>query len=178
MQPKIVILTGDVGSGKTTSCRQLAARARLQGTDCAGIVCPARFDGARKVGIDLLNLKTGECRRLADVDNQPCDVRTDRYRFHTEALAWGAATLEVACPCELLIVDEIGPLELIRGQGWVNALAVLRAGQFELAVVVVRPSLINTFVGAMANARAQLSRLPVNPGDDYLFALLSLLRSE
>jgi hypothetical protein len=28
-------------------------------------------------------------------------------------------------PVEVLIVDELGPLELVRGQGWANALDVL-----------------------------------------------------
>src|SRR4030043_156033 len=44
----------------------------------------------------------------------------------------------------LLIVDELGPLELELGQGLVAALAVLNEGAFSLALVVVRPELLDT----------------------------------
>jgi nucleoside-triphosphatase THEP1 len=149
MPKHIAILTGPPGSGKTTTCRQVAAIARQCGLDCAGIVCPARFDGARQVGIDLLDLRTGECRPLAEVNDQPSELRTTRYRFDAEVMAWGAAILDTACPCDVLFVDELGPLELERSQGWVNALDVLRRGQFDTAVVVVRPGLLDAFCATM-----------------------------
>ena len=156
MPQHIAILTGPFGSGKTTTCRQLADLAQQHGLDCAGIVCPARFDGERKVGIDLLNLRTGECRPLAEADSQPATLRTTRYRFNAGVMAWGAASLDAACPCDVLIVDEIGPLELERGQGWMNALTVLREGQFDLAIVVVRPSLVDAFRAAVGEAAVSL----------------------
>jgi nucleoside-triphosphatase THEP1 len=91
MPKHIAILTGPFGSGKTTACRQLADLARQRGLNRAGIVCPARFNGGHKVGIDLLNLRTCECRPLAEADNQPSELRTTRYRFDTDVIAWGAA---------------------------------------------------------------------------------------
>jgi nucleoside-triphosphatase THEP1 len=156
MPKHIAILTGPFGSGKTTACRQLADLARQRGLNRAGIVCPARFNGGHKVGIDLLNLRTCECRPLAEADNQPSELRTTRYRFDTDVIAWGAALLGTACPCDVLIVDKIGPLELERGQGWVNALTVLREGAFDLAVVVVRPGLIDAFRAAVGEAAMSL----------------------
>ena len=57
-------------------------------------------------------------------------------------------------------MDEIGPLELDRGRGWVNALDVLCAGQFGLAVVVVRPSLVDAFRAAMGDVPLSLFTSP------------------
>jgi nucleoside-triphosphatase THEP1 len=128
MRGHITILTSPIGSGKTTACHQLITRLRGQGLDCAGIVCPARFEGARKAGIDLLNLRTGECRALAEADNRPAALRTTNYRFDTAVMAWGAACLDAACPCDVLFVDEIGPLEMERRQDWVNALDIRGGG--------------------------------------------------
>jgi hypothetical protein len=51
--------------------------------------------------------------------------------------------LSAATPCDLLIVDELGPLELVGGHGWVHALDVLRKGDFGAALVVCRPSLLD-----------------------------------
>jgi hypothetical protein len=40
-------------------------------------------------------------------------------------------------------VDELGPLEIVRGQGWQKAFNVLNRGDFRLALVVVRPELVD-----------------------------------
>jgi len=162
----IIVLSGPSGSGKTTTCLQLADWARRRGLDCAGLVCPARLDGTRQMGIDLLDLRTGERRPLAEADDlkdgggQPAAIRTPGYRFDAAALAWGAFILDIATPCDLLIVDELGPLELARGEGWVNALDVLRAGRFRLAVVVVRPALLDAFRQAMPGVPLRAFTLP------------------
>ena len=65
------------------------------------------------------------------------------HRFDPAAVAWGVALLDAACPCDILIIDEIGPLEMDRGEGWANALEVLRRGRYRLAVAAVRPSLVD-----------------------------------
>ncbi len=176
MRHAIVVLTGDVSSGKTTTCGQIVERAQVNGLDCAGIVCPGRFERGQKVGIDLLDVRTGERRLLAEVDGQPAVLRTPRYRFHVETVAWGMACLDAARSCDVLIVDELGPLELERGQGWVNALEVLRVGQFDLAVVVVRPRLVTTFRGAMGSLPLHVFALPWSrQGNDLLTDLFALL---
>jgi nucleoside-triphosphatase THEP1 len=175
MPKHIVILTGPLGSGKTTTCRQVADLARRYGRNCAGLVCPARFHKSRKVGIDVLDLRTGTRRPLAEADQLAAVLRTKAYRFDVEAIAWGAAVLDTACPCDLLVIDEIGPLELERGQGWVNALNVLGEGQFEVAIVVVRPNLLDVFHLRMNDIPIELFTLPAyQPDADQLVA--SLLR--
>jgi len=172
---QIAILTGASGTGKTTTCGRLLDRARDLGLDCAGVLSPARVDGGAKVGIDVVDVRTEERRRLAEVDELPGGIRLGPYRFDDEAVAWGAAALGVACPCDILFVDEIGPLEMNRGEGWVNALDALRVGQYRLAVVVVRASLIDAVreaVGAPATVRV---RPCLEPGREGLRELLSLV---
>lgn len=152
-----MILTGGPGSGKTTACRQLVDRGRDLGLDCAGILCPARVIEGVKVGIDVVDVRTEERRRLAEVDELPGALRMGPYRFDEEAIAWGAARLGRACPCDLLVVDEVGPLEMNRVGGWTNAVEVLLTGDFRLAVAVVRPSLVGAVRAAVnASGTAQI----------------------
>ena len=58
-------------------------------------------------------------------------------------------------PCDLLVIDEIGPLELEMGQGLTNALDALRQADYRLALVSIRPAL----AGVVA---AQLDGLQVS----------------
>jgi len=167
---RIAVLTGPLGSGKTTTCLRLVDLARQHGLDCAGIISPARFDGGVKVGIDALDVRTGQRRPLAEADDSPADLRTTRYRFDADAMAWGAAILAMACPCEVLIVDEIGPLELERGQGWVNVLGTLRAGRFGMAVVVVRPGLVDAFRATVGDMSLSLFTPPFADAAHYCAA--------
>ncbi len=177
MTREIIVLTGDRGIGKTTTCLQLAQRAQADGFDCAGIVSLGRFTDGDKLGIDLLDLRTQTRCSLAEADDRPAPLRTGRYRFDVAAMQRGLDWLEAACPCDLLIIDELGPLELERGEGWANALGILRTGHFRLAVVVVRPALTNVFTAAMAGVDATLDTLVCQPPVEALTAdLLARLR--
>jgi nucleoside-triphosphatase THEP1 len=172
----IVFLTGERGSGKTTACRGLRSRARDAGLDCAGIVCPAVFEAGIKVGIDVADVRTGERRALATVDGSPAGLRLGPFRFDEDSLAWGASRLDAACPCDLLIVDEIGPLEIERGQGWAGALDILARGEFGLAVVVVRRSLVSALQERLAGrVTAMVSCSPSVPNSDAIAQLLDLV---
>lgn len=58
-----------------------------------------------------------------------------------QVLQWGNtifAELDDSTSIDLLVVDEIGPLELDRQLGWMEAVKRLDRGQFRTAVVVVR----------------------------------------
>lgn len=175
---QIAILTGAPGSGKTTACCRLEDRARELGLDCAGIICPARFDDGARAGIDVVDARTRERRSLAEVDELPGRLRAGPYRFDDGAVAWGVARLGKACPCDLLIVDEIGLLEMDRGEGWVNALDVLRLGEYRLAVAVVRLSLLDAFRTAIGTPPStELVGAWIVPGRDALRALFSLVEA-
>lgn len=45
---------------------------------------------------------------------------------------------------DYLVVDELGPLELERGEGLTNAVEILKTGNFDKAYIVVRPHLVET----------------------------------
>jgi nucleoside-triphosphatase THEP1 len=134
----MVILTGERGVGKTTVCQQAVALARGQGHECAGILTLAR-DGIR----DVRDVRSGETHRLTQRADDDSAVVQGRFRFNSETLSWGGAVLVRSVPCDLLIVDEIGPLEIERERGWLVAFDVLQGGSFALAVVVVRPELVS-----------------------------------
>lgn len=139
----INLLTGQIQSGKTKLCLAVSEAARQQGLQLGGLISPAVFDGGKKTAIDVLDLKTSSRRRLAELKrNQASELKTIRWSFFPEAIEWGNRALLKAVPCDLLIIDELGPLEFYRDKGWVDAFSILESGNYQAALLVVRPSLL------------------------------------
>jgi nucleoside-triphosphatase THEP1 len=145
MVAKIILLTGERGSGKSTVCQRAAALAQSQGLTCGGVITIRRSSDT----LDVADVGSGETRRLTVGPDVATGVVVGPYRFDPATVAWGNDLLRTAHPCDLLIVDELGPLEFERGQGWTAAFDVLREHGSALALVVVRPWLVE-------RARAEL----------------------
>ena len=140
---QLIIITGPSGSGKTRWCQALAAKANSLGIAAGGFVSPAVFEGNRKIGIDLLDLGSGIRRCLAvHRDESSKGQITDDWQFIDATLKWGNELLAHPGACPLFILDELGPLELERGVGLKNGIELITARQYQLACVVVRPSLL------------------------------------
>ena len=156
--PHLYLITAPRGAGKTTFCRVLADQARAAGWDVAGILSPPVFENGIKTGILAQDLRTGESRPLAVLATQSPTLAPDasagvtnyhlplgQWLFDPTVIAWGNQVLQSRQPCDLFIVDELGPLELIRGEGWSNALAALRQSTYRVGVVVIRPECVDDF---------------------------------
>lgn len=137
------LLSGPRQAGKTTLCRRLAEQARGRGWDVAGLLSPAILHAGIRTGIAVEDLRSGETRLLAEAGPAPAlTLAQGRWRFDPAAVDWGNRVLANSLPCDLLIVDELGPLELERGLGWTAGLSVLRQNGYRRGLVVVRPELV------------------------------------
>ena len=166
LKATLYLLTGPIGAGKTTFCRQLAESARSRGWQVAGLLSPAWIEADQKTGILLEDLESGEQRRLAFSTPSPqSDLRVGKWYFDTQVLAWGQQILSNCPACDLLIVDELGPLEFNNGQGLSAAFELLSAGQYRVGYVVIRPTLIENackrwpWAEVLPVAQASLRRL-------------------
>lgn len=165
-------LTGEVQSGKTRWLVRLVVRLAEAGVRCAGVVAPGVWraaDGAgsggfEKLGIDNVLLPSGE--RIAFARRADLARKEGRYDASSQAgragLGWAiddgaiarvnAHFLELAREAEgralhpgLLAVDELGRLELVRGEGLIAAMGLLDRGPTEAfphALAVVRADLL------------------------------------
>jgi len=154
-EPQIIVITGDIESGKTSLCLDITRLAKESGIKITGLVSPGVFEAGSKKAIDVQDVLTGERRRLAELREQvKTNLETKRWSFFSEAVSWGNNVLRVALPTELLIIDELGPLEFNRAQGWVNAIDAIDSGEFQTALLVIRPSLVQ-----QASRRWKITRI-------------------
>ena len=147
----ILILTGSRGAGKTTLCNRLIDEARVRGWQVAGVLSPAQFDRGEKTGIQAQDVRTQSRRPLAkrrssknSPSTPPATLDTQTWKFEESALAWGNQLLKAAVPCDLLVIDELGPLEFEQGKGWSAGFEAVDSRRYRFAVVVIRPHYVES----------------------------------
>jgi nucleoside-triphosphatase THEP1 len=158
----IGLLTGPVGAGKTTVAERVVGLARRQGVVCGGLLAPAMVDRCgQKAGIWGMDVASSERRILARTDRDLGGPAVGSYSFDAEALAWAVGVVEKAIDlADLLVVDEIGKLELWRGIGLAPILPRLAAGQGGCSLVLVRDFLLaelQTRLGTVEQAVFEVS---------------------
>jgi len=126
-----VLLTGPVGSGKTTVCRELFDIARSAGRKVGGVSIEKWPDDSGQAEIlALRDLTTGNWCELARPagGSEPPEgwFVQGRWCFHREAFVWANMLLAKPSPVDLMIIDEIGPLEM-EGEGFAPAAWSARA---------------------------------------------------
>ncbi len=141
VEPLLFLITGSRGAGTTTFCSQLVQAAREAGWQVAGLLSRPVFEGPLRTAIDAEDLRTGAARRLATRSEQPTPG-SKVWQFDPETLEWGNQVLASSTPVDLLVVDELGPLEFERGGGWQAGLTAVDSRQYAIALVVIRAELL------------------------------------
>jgi nucleoside-triphosphatase THEP1 len=141
---RIGLLTGQVGVGKTTVAERVVGQAMRQGTICAGLLASAMKNSCgQKAGIWGADIATGKRKILARTDRDLGGPSIGPYSFDSAALDWAMNVLESAVGnCDLLIVDEIGKLELWQNSGLAPFLPKLASGKINRSLVLIRDFLL------------------------------------
>lgn len=201
----LFLLTGEVQIGKTRWLESLVAELGAFGVPCAGVLAPGQWvpstgphadaNGFEKLGIDNVLLPGGErvpfARRgdLAradgtfDEESQAAkaelawhidDAAIDRVNAHFDEITARASAVAPG----LLIVDELGRLEIWRNGGLTSAVALLAQGPtaaFPHALAVVRDYLLDDTEALLAPAWPEIAR--ISPNDAAREAILAAFES-
>jgi nucleoside-triphosphatase THEP1 len=147
---KLWLLTGPRAVGKTRFCAAAADLAGQADWRVAGLLSTPVFVDEEKMGICARDLASGaQCQLASKHAHEPFSVIMGEWHFDPRVLAWGNTVLEGSTGLSseeelsrLLVVDELGPLELLRNQGWLAALPLLNSRKYRAGLVVVRPELL------------------------------------
>ena len=106
--PHRIAVTGSPGIGKSTVVEKVT---KVMKCRVGGVLArDKRFNG-RRIGFELLDIASGDVGVLADeTGNGP---QLGKYRVHLDSLEKiGAMAVQNAIQCDLIVVDEVGPMEL------------------------------------------------------------------
>lgn len=179
----LFVLTGDVQIGKSRWLERAVDSLRAFGVESYGVISAgvwiesdsprANNDGFEKLGIDSILLPEHERFHFAQrsdlakengsyVSNSQAGqiglgwhIDDDSIERVNEHFAHIATLCDEGAISGFLVVDELGRLELTKGMGLTDALALLERGAtncFEHALVVVRSALVDIAVERLSDA--------------------------
>lgn len=140
-KPKVVIITGEKHSGKTTFALDLVNYLKEKGIALGGFLAPGFFVDNRRASFDMLALATGETYPLCSIHPRN-GIRIGPFWFDEKTLQIGHQLLDPAQlgAANIIFIDEVGPLEL-NGDGWAAAIDKLMQQPRLTLVMVVRRSM-------------------------------------
>jgi len=145
----VVVATGRPGGGKTTAVDDLIEDLRSRGRRVVGILQPGTFHDGRKVGFRVRDLSTGEEAELARMVTREEGEHGTRFQFSDEGFDLARRAIARSRADDVLVVDELGPLEL-RGQGHMPAVErALAVPGLAGVVIVVRSQLVPALLAAL-----------------------------
>jgi len=133
---KIWLLTGAPGVGKSTIVSKVILRLKSSGVIVGGCSTLERREKGVRVGFDLVNLTDGTKGQLASISSS-LGPKVGRYRVNLRDLDKIGANglVNAAASSELIVIDEVGPMELVSPEFRRGVRACLESGKPILAVV-------------------------------------------
>ena len=143
-------MTGPPGIGKTSVLLRSVNGLKNRGYEIGGMISRDVREGGVRVGFEIMDFSTGQRGWLAHI-NQPTGPKISKYRVNlTDLEAIGVSSiLDAIRNADIIIVDEIGPMELFSSA---FRDAVVQAVESDKPVLgTIHFGLRNSFVSGLKN---------------------------
>ena len=139
-----LLVVGKPGSGKTSWCREYIDWLGRHGFSVGGILSPEIYKHGRRAGFNTIDLLTGKETSFARLSPHRAfkgGERVGDYTISRDGILFACGAIERAVDnkCDLVVIDEVGILEL-RGKGLMPAVELALASAVNV-LLVVRSSL-------------------------------------
>ncbi len=141
------------------------------------MLAPDRRQNGVKVGIDVIWLRDGQRHELARIVPRGETTTVGEYAFRQQVLedTLGVLLRDLAAPLDLVLIDEIGRLELVRGGGYAAALKAIPSSPAPVVAVTVRSELVKLLSQRIAPTSTRVFDITNDP-ETALAALVKVVR--
>jgi len=146
-KPQIVIISGEIHEGKTALAQKVVSGLLERNIRIAGFLSIAVNEDGQRARYDLFDIETSERTEQCSTQMDESRLKMGRYYFKNATLLKGLKILspENVAGRQLIVIDEIGPLEL-GNKGWSSAIENLCRSTSLLQLWVVRRSIVKNVI--------------------------------
>jgi nucleoside-triphosphatase THEP1 len=139
---RVIIISGEIGEGKTTALRDIVTALKDTGKDARGILAPRIIENGITTGYDIMDIRSGIRTPFLRLTH-PEITGPEKFTLYNEGYRAGLLALDPG-KCtgnDIVVIDEAGPLEL-RGEGWSGRISELLEKKNITVIVAVRKALV------------------------------------
>ncbi len=146
-RPSIIIITGDIHQGKTTFAQKIVIGLLEKKVEIAGFLSRGINENGLRRGFNLFDIESQKEYELCTNNKDESRIKSGQFYFNKETILKGAEILspENLSLKQLVVIDEIGPLEL-SDKGWSSAIEKLVSASDIPQLWVVRKSILKKVV--------------------------------
>jgi nucleoside-triphosphatase THEP1 len=100
------------------------------------------------------------------------DFHPLHFNILPQAMARSERALQTAFPTDILLLDEIGPLELKRKEGWFGSIDLLQREKYNVAMIVVRLELLGDLISVLPGSWFSIVHVTVANRDSVVEQLV------
>lgn len=174
-KPKIYIITGKIGSGKTTLIQKLIQKFQVENIPVSGIYSARILENEKTTGYDLVNISTGETEKFLREHGDKNQQRIGKFYIDSKGVNKGNQIL-MNSQSKLIIIDEVGRLEL-EDKGWAQSLNQIITDSKSHLLLSVREEVINEVTEKFKISPEIIFNIEEQKDDDLFLLIMNELQS-
>ncbi len=154
---KITVITGETQSGKTTYLKKyLKSLKKESSTIIGGIIAHGIDKNGERLGFEIEDIASGKRELFCNNIKEEGDIRSGRFYFKKKGIGFGERALNNAInTSNLLVIDEIGPLELDK-KVWYDIIQKATAMENLDMIWVVRKKILNKVLNTWGQVNVEV----------------------
>lgn len=143
-EQKVFIITGGVGSGKTTCAKSLIENFQQESISVSGVYSSRVIKNEITTGYDIVTISNNKSEIFLRKKGDSSQQKIGRFYIFDEGLNAGNSELQNS-NSQITVVDEIGRLEL-SGKGWFNSVEQIIEKSENHLILAVRDEFVSQII--------------------------------